>query len=111
MKKFWLTALTASCLLMGSVAHAGDHYRDHGDRGDRGGRGGYEHYDHGRDRDWGGRRGWAPPPRAEWYGYRPIYRPIGYSPVYYPPAPVYYGPPVYRGYDRGDVHAVISVGF
>ena len=104
MKMLWLSAVTATCVLFGSMAHAGDHHH----RGER-----YErHCD-----DWRPRHDWG---RREVY-YRPVhYRPaeVYYRPVHYRPAavvpvvpavPVAYEPmPVYGG---GRVHGSITVGF
>ena len=105
MKKLWLSAFAAACLLAGTAAHAGDHYRDRDyDRG------WHEHRDY-RDRDCDDRgRRWD---RPHGWGSRVYYRPapVYYSPViYYPARPVYYEPRGYRHYDD-DVHGSISVSF
>lgn len=103
MKKLWLSAIAATCLLAGSVANAGDHWRGDHDNGWHRGwdRHEYRHCDDERGH-W--RRG----------GYREVYyRPerVYYAPVrYYEPAPVYRERVGYRGYDN-DIHGSISVGF
>lgn len=99
MKMLWLSAVTATCLLFGSVANAGDRHRDW----DR-----HEWRDHHYD-DRAYHRGWGRPAYREVYYrpaevyYRPVYRP---APV---PVPVVYEP--VRGYSNGAVHGTISVGF
>ncbi|MDB6062698.1 MAG: hypothetical protein JWM78_2801 [Verrucomicrobiaceae bacterium] len=104
MKKLWLSAVAATCLLAGSMAHAGDHWRgDHDGRDHRG----WDRHD---DRRYDGDR-WR---HSDWRGYREsYYRPaeVYYRPVrYYYPAPVYYERYGRRGYDN-DIHGTISVGF
>lgn len=105
MKALWLSALTAALLLLGNAAHAGDHHR--GGDWDRGHHNGWDRHDHydrrGRDCDeWGRYRS------GGWGQHRDVY----YRPVYYSPAPVYYGR--VRGYDRrdeGEIHGSIRIGF
>lgn len=102
MKRLWLSAITATCLLFGSMAHAGDHHHNRGDRYER-------HHD-----NWRPRNDWRP---REVY-YRPVhYRPapVYYAPVRYRPVPVvpvaYEPVPVYGGYRGDGVHGSITVGF
>lgn len=104
MKKLWLSAFAAACLLAGTAAQAGDHYR-HDDRGWHGDRRDYRH-DY-RDCDDRG-RGWD---RRPGWNSRVYYRPttVYYAPVRYS-RPVYYDNRGYRGYDD-DIHGSINVRF
>lgn len=97
MKMLWLSAITATCLLLGNMANAGDrhHWDDHREARDR-------RCD---DDHWRRGNGWGRP-----VYYRPVqYRPaeVYYRPVYYRPAPVYREPVRYRD----GVHGSITVGF
>ncbi len=105
MKKLWLSAFAAACLLAGTAAQAGDHgrdrYRDDWD-------GHREHRHHHHDRYYG--RPVVVVPR--FVVPRPVYyeRPAYYGrPVYYE-RPAYYGRPYDRDGD-GEIHGSISVGF
>jgi len=96
MKLLWLSAITATCLLFGSVAHAGDHWR-----GDR------HEWRERRCDDYRPARGWERHARPVYYRpaevyYRPVYQA---APV---AVPVVYAP--VRAYPGG-VHGSITVGF
>jgi Ni/Co efflux regulator RcnB len=100
MKTLWLSIITATCLLFGTAAHAGDHHRGYyNDRHD------YRHCDDRRDWDRGRHEGWRGNYREVYY--RPV--PVHYRPVYYRPAPRYYER--VGGYRDGDIHGSITVGF
>lgn len=108
MKKLWLSAIAAACLLAGNAAQAGDHHGGYHDDWDRGhGHSEYRHCDDDRGRHWGRPWGWHDEGRV-------YYRPAFYArPVYYSPRPVYYerdGYRDYRSYDD-DIHGSISVNF
>ena len=103
MKKLWLSALTAVCLLAGTAAQAGDHHRgpDRGWHGERHDQRGHDHRDRHWDRGWNG---------ARVYYYQPAR--VYYSPVrYYPPRPVYYESRDYRRYGDPIIHGSINVNF
>ncbi|HEY3697725.1 MAG TPA: hypothetical protein VGK97_00235 [Spongiibacteraceae bacterium] len=110
MKKLWLSAIAAACLLAGNAAHAGDHHggRDHGDWNRGHDHSDYRHNDgDDRSRHWDRPRGWHDEGRA-------YYRPVFYArPVYYSPRPVYYEHDSYRDYRSydDDLHGSISVNF
>jgi hypothetical protein len=105
MKKLWLSAFTAACLVAGSAAHAGDHWRgDHRDNG------WHQGWDHGDYRHCDGDDHWR---HSHGYGYHEAYYrpvPVYYRPVHYYPVPVYRESRGYGGY--GDnIHGSITVGF
>lgn len=115
MKKLWLSAIAATCLLAGNAAHAGDHghHGDHDDW-DRG----HREYRHCDDDDRGRHWGWRDRPHFFPVVYtRPVYyqRPVYYErPAYYE-RPVYEERPAYYGNAYGDrdgeIHGSVSVGF
>ncbi len=102
MKKLWLSAMATACILAGSAAHAGDHWRgDH----DNGWHRGWDRHDYRRCDDDRGRH-------AHYRGYREVYYrpvPVYYGDRYYP-RPVSYERRGYREYDN-DIHGSITVGF
>lgn len=101
MKKLWLSAFAAACLLAGTAAHAGDHWRgDH----DNGHHRGWDRHDDRHYDDW--RRPRYREIREVYYRPAPVY----YRPARYYPEPVYYERRGYRGYDN-DIHGSISIGF
>lgn len=104
MKKLWLSAITAACLLAGTAAHAGDHGRGGHDNGWHRGWDNHREYRHCDDDRWE-RRHYS---RGYEHDY---YRPVVYSrPVYYS-RPAYYGRPSYGRYYDDDIHGSISVNF
>jgi hypothetical protein len=102
MKKLWLSAMAAACLMAGTAAHAGDHWRGNHDNGWHRG---WDRHDYRRcDDDW--RRPHYSESREVYYRPTQVY----YRPARYYPEPVYYERRGYRGYDN-DIHGSISVGF
>ncbi len=111
MKKLWLNAFTAS-LILGAVSfsagvQAGDHHR--GGHGNGRGHGHHGYEGHGRGHDDRGDRherhcdNGRRYHHVAWHDYRPVYRPVYYSPT-----------PIYRERDRyydDDIHGSITVGF
>ena len=103
MKKLWLSAITAACLLAGSVANAGDW---HGATHYNGGHRDWDRHDY-RSRD--DRHGWG---QANWRGAREVYyrpAPMYYRQGHYYPQPVYRDVG-YRVYGNG-LHGSITLGF
>lgn len=105
MKKLWLSAIAAVCLLAGNAANAGDHGRGHHHRD---GHRGWDRHDHHRCDD--DRRYYS---HYHDRGYRDgYYRPaqVYYRPVRYYAEPVYYEGRSHRRYDD-DISGSITVRF